>query len=197
METFELDVNDVKLYFNRVELRFDREIYSEVFRLKNNKTLKETLQHRRYVKFKYLKTKYSDYLEYGLGDFLGILKDNEDPTYKLFLNKYGDLEYSIFRIFDTSIINKKGLYIYIIDDNLKYIGRCLDNFKKRINQGYGKIHPKNCFIDGQATNCHLNSLITKNRDFVNLLICPLNDDENIIQYEKKLINKIKPEWNLI
>jgi hypothetical protein len=33
--------------------------------------------------------------------------------------------------------------------------------KKRISQGYGKISPKNCYLDGLATNCHLNALITE------------------------------------
>jgi excinuclease UvrABC nuclease subunit len=105
------------------------------------------------------------------------------------------MKYCVFAI-NSEIANKKGLYFYEINGQIKYIGRCLDNFKKRINWGYGTIHPKNCFLDGQSTNCHLNSLITENKDKVNLWVCLLSDNNEIKVLEKKLIGKYNPEWNL-
>jgi len=97
---------------------------------------------------------------------------------------------------DKTILNKKGLYLYTVGSEIKYIGRCLDTFQKRFNQGYGKIHPKNCYKDGQATNCHLNSKITENKDGVKLYVCPLEDDNAIIEIENDLIVEFNPDWNI-
>ena len=84
-----------------------------------------------------------------------------------------------------------------INNEIKYIGRCTDNFKKRINQGYGKIHPKNCFIDGQATNCHLNSLINSsvNVEFGIYIMSEKTKDE-IKEMEKLILTCNRFEWNI-
>jgi hypothetical protein len=113
-----------------------------------------------------------------------------------FLNKYGDLTYSKFWVDDERVLTAKGLYLYVVQNTLQYIGRCKDSFKKRINQGYGTIHPKNCFIDGQATNCHINALVTQFRTDITLLVCPLNDLQTIIDAEAGLIGQYRPSWNI-
>lgn len=105
--------------------------------------------------------KYNNHLDTKIGDFLIFLKNNNDSFYKKFLNPYGDGEYCKFMISDQEVIDKKGLYLYKLGEEVLYIGRCRDSFKKRFNQGYGTIHPKNCYLDGQSTNCHINSLINK------------------------------------
>lgn len=193
-----LKVDGVELQFFPVHLHFDNEVQKNLFGHKNNKALRETLEHQRYKKFKELcYQNYNSLLDFPLGDFLLELKNNDDSNYKLFLNKYGDVSYSHFWIDDETVLNKKGLYCYCIGDEVKYIGRCLDSFRKRINQGYGKIHPKNCYIDGQATNCHLNSRITGNINDVSLWICQLEDEYKIIQFELRLIEQYCPDWNII
>ena len=112
-----------------------------------------------------------------------------------FLNKYGDNEFCEFKI--TESLSERGIYVYVIDNKIKYVGRCTDNFNKRINQGYGKIHPKNCFIDGQATNCHLNSLINSVEN-VTLGIYAMNDKsfEEIKEMEKTILKSYKYDWNI-
>mgnify|MGYP002066092645 FL=1 len=92
--------------------------------------------------------------------------------------------------------SKKGLYSYCVDGRVAYVGRSIDPFEKRINQGYGTIHPKNCFLDGQATNCHLNALIAKFAPTVSFHVCPLNDDAEIVNLERMLIQEIQPQWNI-
>lgn len=59
--------------------------------------------------------------------------------------------------------------------------------KKRINQGYGKIHPKNCYLDGQATNCHLNSRVTSSEGKISLWLCKMDDADEIVAKESRLI----------
>lgn len=136
-------------------------------------------------------------LDKPLGEFLLQLKTENNPFYKEFLNPHGDKRYCVFSIDDPRFIEAKGLYCYRVDETIKYIGRCLDSFRKRINQGYGRIHPKNCYLDGQSTNCHLNSMIAHNMDRVSLYICKLADDKEIEYLEKLLIKKEQPEWNVV
>jgi len=185
------------LDFVNVPLKFEPQKYVNVFADKNNKSLAETLEHRRYVKLKpIVLEKYSSFLDQPLGKFLLENKQNGDDFYLRFLNKYGDLEYSEFSISDMNFFNLKGIYAYILGDEIKYIGRCRDQMKKRINQGYGKINPKNCYLDGQATNCHLNSRVTLLSGEVSLWLCAMDAEEEIESVERKLIQKILPPWNI-
>lgn len=68
--------------------------------------------------------------------------------------------------------------------------------KKRVNNGHGKIHPKNCYIDGQATNCHLNALIAQSREELSLWLCPIGSDEKIKMTEVLLLRRYYPSWNI-
>jgi hypothetical protein len=91
--------------------------------------------------------------------------------------------------------SRKGLYLYRFGPDVIYIGRSFDPFGKRVDQGYGKIHPKNCFIDGQSTNCHLNGLIQCNHAAIFFHVCPLEDNVLIERAERALIQTLKPAWN--
>jgi hypothetical protein len=79
---------------------------------------------------------------------------------------------------------------------VQYIGRCNDKFGKRINQGYGRIHPKNCYIDGQATNCHLNALVAQHRPAVTFYVASLTDPSVIGELERHFIQANLPQWNI-
>lgn len=191
-----IQCNGNELLFEPVMLHFSEDIHVNVFSEKNNKTVEETLKHCRYEGFrKRVESSYSSYLSWELGSFLLALKYKGDKFYSKFLNKYGDMQYGTFYINDPRYVGKKGLYLYSIKQNIQYLGRCRDSFRKRINHGYGNIHPKNCYIDGQSTNSHLNYLITKNRNKVKLFICVMEDDDDIIRIENTLVTRYKPPWN--
>jgi len=188
---------DSEYEFERVQLRFEQGTFESVFADKNNKTVAETLEHKRYRSLSEdAVNNYPNSLDWRLGKFVMHLKSNGDLFYRRFLNKYGDLIYSRFLIVDDQYLNKKGLYTFTVKDEIRYIGRCRDSFRKRINQGYGKIHPKNCFLDGQATNCHLNALITDCKDEVILWVHSMESDEAIDRTEKQLIEFFDPPWNI-
>jgi len=192
----ELKLNDRKLTFKIIQLTFDKKNIENIFYDKNNKTLKETFEHHKYSRLKtLLADKYKNQLDLKLGEFLKHLKQTNDKNYLCFLNKYGDNKFCEFKIQDH--LTDKGIYCYIKNSEIKYIGRCTDNFKKRINQGYGKIHPKNCFIDGQATNCHLNSLINS-ADNVEFGVYVMTDKstEEIKELEKLILTCNRYEWNI-
>lgn len=184
-------------HFERVLLQHLEGEYTNVFSLKINKTLSETLAHHRYAKFgPILSSEHGSELNRPLGQFLLDLKLQGNLLYKRFLNAYGDETYSIFRLADTSFKQAKGVYAYIVDGMVMYVGRCRDSMSKRIDNGYGKIHPKNCFLDGQATNCHLNAKITKIGNAVELWLCPLNTSQSIEVAELELIRAYRPSWNI-
>ncbi len=153
-----LNFKNEVLAFNIVPLHFiDRDITS-VFYRKNNKTLKETLNSKKYINLKYkFENKYKNYMNMPLGDFMKLLKESNDKNYKDFLNRNGDKKYCKFKI--NSYLNNKGVYCFFEENEIKYIGKCTTDFDTRINNGYGRISPKNCFKDGRSTNCHINSLI--------------------------------------
>lgn len=188
---------DEKLEFINVPLIIKSRNIKNIFFKKNDKTLRQTFKHKKYSYLnKLLSEKYTEYLNHNLGEFLNLLKSKGDKNYKCFLNRYGDMKFCEFTIEQN--LQDKGIYCFSINKSIKYIGRCTDSFKKRINYGYGKIHPKNCFLDGQRTNCHLNSLINKSQN-VQFMIYKMNDKskKQIIEKEKQILTFNKYDWNLI
>ena len=193
-----LSVDTMHFEFVRVPLLFKEGCTStDVFAHKNNKTLGQTLNHPKYAGVaSIILPNYTAFLSMPVGNFLIGLKRKGDMNYRLFLNSNGDLTYSTFALADETCLNDRGIYAYFVGTDVKYIGRCRDTMKKRVNQGYGKIHPKNCFIDGQATNCRLNALITTSREDISLWLCSIASDEKIITTEAILLRKHNPPWNI-
>ncbi len=192
-----LTVNDCTLNFQPVQLHFGNGLITNIFAKKNNKTLQETLLHRKYSHLSgAVIERYPRCLQRRLGEFLLELKLAGDLYYKQFLNSYGDEAFCEFRIRDRQLLRLTGLYCFVVGQNIKYIGKSTDTFNKRINQGYGRIHPKNCYRDGQATNCHLNELIARQDVAVQFFACPLSDTAEIKLLEHVLITREQPEWNI-
>ena len=139
-------------------------------------------------------TKYSTLLDLNLGEFLFRLKSESNSDYKLYLNKYGDRRYCIYKI--DQFLNDKGIYCYVVDNKIKYLGRSRKTFKERFNE-YGKITAYNCLIDGQATNCHINSIINSiDNVFVGIYKMTNKSDEEIKEMEKRILKHKTFEWNL-
>jgi hypothetical protein len=83
-------------------------------------------------------------------------KDEREKKY--ILHNYGNQLFCKFRINEN--IRKSGIYFFVFGDNIKYVGECEDLYS-RINNGYGNISPRNCYVGGQSTNCKINALINK------------------------------------
>ena len=187
----------VSLNFTELSMQFGDAVYQNVFRCKNNKTVAQTVMHKRYRHLAaQVAESYSESTHLPIGIFLLQLKDRRDLFYKTFLNDCGDLEYCRFRIDSHKWRKKKGIYIYTHNNVRKYVGRCLNTFEKRFNAGYGSISPKNCFKDGQKTNCHLNNLVLTNKDSLRLFVYEMTDSEEIKLLERTLIRALNPEWNI-
>lgn len=186
-----------QLDFVQIPIIFHKHGIVDLFSHKNNKTLAETLSGKRYANLtEEVVHLYPNSLNEKLGSFLFKLKISGDNFYLRFLNEHGDNVYCDFSIGITTFIRAKGIYSFRVGESLKYFGRSHDTFEKRLNQGYGHISPKNCYRDGQSTNCHVNSLIEKCFTEVSFFVCPLDDYLMIDHFEKLLINFYKPEWNI-
>jgi hypothetical protein len=191
-------VQGYQLEFIQVPISFKKHGIVNLFAEKNNKTLAETLLSKRYESLsKEVHCRYPNSLNDKLGEFLYRLKISGDIFYLRFLNEHGDNVFCDFSIATTFSSKSKGIYCFLLGEVIKYIGRSHDPFKKRLFQGYGHISPKNCYLDGQSTNCHVNSQIAKNHSGVSIHVCPFDDDLEIDRLEKLLINFYKPEWNIL
>ena len=180
-----------------VPLEFEGVLRRDVFGAKNDKTLRQTLEHPRCSKLRMeVAGRYGQELDTPLGQFLMKLKASGDSFYRRFLNPYGDLEFCTFRIADRRFLELRGIYAYTVGVQLMYIGRCRDTMRKRVNQGYGSIHPENCFLYGQRTNCHLNAEIAKVMDAVSLWMYPMDSVADIEREERHLLRTYCPPWNL-
>lgn len=92
-----------------------------------------------------------------------IIKNYPQDAYKnsknLPLHKYGSGGFCRFKIDNyEDFAGKAGVYALYFNEKLKYIGKCED-LVQRFNVGYGNISPRNCYIDGQSTNCKINKAI--------------------------------------
>jgi hypothetical protein len=191
-----ISLNQETISFNTVPLHFKAKSLGDVYAKKNNKTLGETLSQPKYQKLRQMHIRqYSNELHKPLGEFLHQLKDNGDHSYKLFLNGYGDELYCEFSIREH--LGDRGIYLFSHNGKVKYIGRCTDSFDKRVNYGYGKIYPKNCFLDGQATNCRLNAIIN-NTDNIEFGVYVMNGSstEEIKALEKRMLLSGDFDWNI-
>ena len=108
------------------------------------------------------------------------------------LNKYGKGPFCKFQI--PNGINKAGVYILKIDDEVKYVGEC-ENLSSRYNMGYGQISPRNCIVGGQSTNCKINSYILREVKNGSKVLLLFYETENRFEVERELIKKYEPKWN--
>lgn len=181
-----------ELRFVQVELVFEAHAIQDIFTLKNNKTLIQTLTHARYQHL--TDDRLISLANLPLGSVLHELKASGDERYRRLLNKHGDEVYCRFYI--TEYLKCKGLYAFLVGEKLTYIGKTKKTFQQRINTGYGRIAPKNCYLDGQSTNCHLNSLINQHWRNVQFYVHLLELDTEIDRLEVALIQTFQPEWNI-
>ena len=132
-------------------------------------------------------------VENETGGIAGFFPQDEYQNSKsLPLNKYGEGPFCKFKI--PSGLNDCGVYALLVNEELKYIGECVD-LSNRYNTGYGNISPRNCYRGGQETNCRINNLIflaVKSGGRVTLWFHRTEDYKAL---ELELREKLGPAWN--
>jgi hypothetical protein len=109
-------------------------------------------------------------------------------------NRYAAGPFCDFQLVEATAAT--GVYALIVGDALKYIGEC-ERLESRFGPlGYGQISSRNCHVDGQATNCKINSLVlqgSRPEDRVEVWFLPAHAERKTI--ESRLIREINPPWN--
>ena len=89
-----------------------------------------------------------------------------------------------------------GVYTLTVGDEIKYVGEC-ESLESRFGpQGYGHVSPRNCHIDGQATNCKINAAVlrvSEDQDRVEVWFLVAESGRKSI--ESRLIRGLAPPWN--
>ena len=107
------------------------------------------------------------------------------------LNKHGSGSFCKFSI-DAG--EWPGVYLWVVDDELIYIGET-ENLSQRFNMGYGIIAPRKCFKGGQSTNCKMNKVVlelSKIGKTVKLYFLYTYENK---QVELELLNPINTQYN--
>lgn len=87
-----------------------------------------------------------------------------------------------------------GVYLWVVDGQIIYIGET-SRLQQRLNNGYGIISPRNCYIGGQNTNCKMNKVILDYHEFgkmVSLYFHPTTEHKMV---ELELLRKVKTPYN--
>jgi hypothetical protein len=111
------------------------------------------------------------------------------------LNPHGAGPFCRLRI--AQQVREAGVYALLSgDDELLYIG-IADNLAERWgSRGYGAIHPRNCYVGGQPTNCKINSAVlreVKAGRRLHLLFARVPDGRR--ELEARLLRELRPRLN--
>jgi len=109
------------------------------------------------------------------------------------LHEYGAGPFCRFSI-SSEWKGKEGVYIFLVNDIVKYVGECVD-LAARITTGYGNISPRNCFKDGQPTNCRINNLVLESVKQGYRITLIFHETKERLNVEAKLLRELRPEWN--
>ena len=140
------------------------------------------------------------------------LEDNQQPmefmphlryrnVKNLSLYKYGAGPFCKF--IKPAALTSRGIYLIAVNEQIRYVGECI-NLSKRFGSGqYGNISPRNCFKPGgQSTNCKVNHLILNEKKDGHLIVLWFHETPNLNKYdrgklEKKMISILdpQPDWN--
>ncbi len=109
------------------------------------------------------------------------------------LHEYGEGAFCRFKLKNAKDVS--GVYAWVIDDEVVYIGEAT-NFRKRFNMGYGVISPRNCYIGGQITNCKMNKVVWKEYEKSNRIQIYFYETPHYKEVEEELLLSITTKYNV-
>ena len=110
------------------------------------------------------------------------------------LNKYGMGPFCKFTA--PPSYRKGGVYLLVVGFDSRYVGECA-NLSARFNNGYGNISPRNCYKDGQETNCRINNLIYTSYAKGETLSLFFHETADYKSIEIRLRAVLCPPWNRV
>jgi hypothetical protein len=109
------------------------------------------------------------------------------------LNRYGSGPFCTFSIGQSQ--KAPGVYALTSNEELVYIGKCQSLADRFGPRGYGAIHPKNCYVGGQPTNCKVNDLILQEALGDRVIKLWFHETTEPAPVERELIVRLRPHWN--
>jgi hypothetical protein len=96
-------------------------------------------------------------MDQNLGTFIAYLKQNNRASE--LLHDYGDREYINFDA-TTQVTNTKGLYLWVVANTIKYVGKATQSngLRGRLSE-YKGVTAYMCSIDGNSQTCRTNYLL--------------------------------------
>ncbi len=120
----------------------------------------------------------------------------EESDKSIQLNQYANSLFTSFTIDSPEFEDKKGVFVFSVDEKIIYVGKTDDSLKKVIQGTYGKIVPRKLHTDGQITACKLNSFLNQNHDKkMELWFIPCENKENSKQIKNEIIAEYNPIIN--
>ncbi len=134
-----------------------------------------------------------------------LLKQEYKPDDLLIKDKH--TRFCKFSLDEAVILEKflnkevSGVYLWVEDRKIKYIGRAKNLVERFGPTGYGTIYPRNMFKGGQSTNCKMNLYVKENKDKnISIYFCKTSDsNDNNNEYkelEKNLLRLCTDTLNI-
>lgn len=112
------------------------------------------------------------------------------------LNQYANSLFTSFTINSPEFEDKKGVFVFTLDDTIVYVGMTNDSLKKVMMGTYGNIIPRKLHKDGQLTACRLSAFLNSNHNKnIELWFIECDDKEKNKQIKNELIAAYSPEIN--
>ncbi len=127
----------------------------------------------------------------------GIVKEfypDQEFRGNLSLHKHGKGPFCVFTI-PVTAAKKKGIYILLVDEQVKYIGFCDDLYEK-FHFEFGHIQPRDCYWGGHPERCRVNHLILKAAQEGKEIKLAFSNQHASESKTAKLIWDLKPQWNI-
>ena len=120
----------------------------------------------------------------------------EEADKSIQLNQYANSLFTSFSINSSKFEDKKGVFVFTVDDSIVYVGMTNDSLKKVMMGTYGNIIPRKLHKDGQLTACRLSAFLNSNHNKnIELWFIECDDKEKCKHIKNELIAEFNPEIN--
>lgn len=107
------------------------------------------------------------------------------------LNPYGNPPFCQFVV---NMPSSPGVYLWIVGDEIIYIGEA-QNLQKRFYD-YGHIYAANCYASGRNTNCKMNKVVLEHAMIGQYVKLYFNETEDYKKVELELLRQINTKYNV-
>lgn len=121
----------------------------------------------------------------------------EEKNKDIQLNHYTQNLFMSFSIHSPALKDKKGVLIFLVDEDVVYVGMTQSSLHNVIARTYGSIGSCNLHRNGQTTACRLNAFLNKNFDRnIELLFIENENKDESLRIKKELIAYYHPKINI-